>query len=177
MAKTKTQKQETVAGIVDRLSRTTGVVFADFSGLKVAELEELRRNARAVNCEYLVVKKTLFRRAASDRNVPVTAVPESGSLSVLFGFSDPVAPAKLAKTFAKAHAALKLLGGLMREGAGVRALATAEVAALGDLPSRDELIARAVGSIAAPLRGFVGALAGNLRNLVGVLSAIQKAKS
>lgn len=177
MAKTKVQKQETVAGIADRLDRTAGVVFADFSGLKVAELEELRRNARGVGCEYLVVKKTLFRRAAADRGVPATAVPESGSLSVLFGFSDPIAPAKLAKTFAKAHAALKVLGGLIREELGIRSLEAKETAALGDLPSVDELRARLVGSLASPLRGLVGVMQGNLRNLVGVLSAIQKVKS
>lgn len=177
MAKTKVQKQETVAGIANRLGRTAGVVFADFAGLKVAELEELRRSARGVGCEYLVVKKTLFRRAASDHGVPVTTVPESGSLSVLFGFEDPVAPARLAKTFAKAHAALKVLGGLIREELGIRSLEQREAAALGDLPSVDELRARLVGSLASPLRGMVGVMQGNLRNLVGVLSAIQKLKS
>jgi large subunit ribosomal protein L10 len=177
MAKSKVQKQETVAGITDRLSRTAGAVFADFSGLKVAELEELRRNARATGCEYLVVKKTLFRRAAADRNVPVAAVPESGSLSVLFGFADPIAPAKLAKTFAKAHAALKVLGGLIREELGIRSLGQKEVVALGDLPSVDELRARLVGSLASPLRGMVGVMQGNLRSLVQVLNAVREMKA
>ncbi len=177
MAKTKVQKQETVTGIADRLQRMAGAVFTDFAGLKVAELEELRRNARAANCEYLVVKRTLFRRAASDRGIGADVGGATGNLSVLFGFADPVAPAKIAKQFAKVHAALKVLGGLIREELGIRPLAQAEVAVLGDLPSREELIARAVGSIAAPLRGIVGVLQGNLRNLVGVLSAVQKTKA
>ncbi|MBI4434533.1 50S ribosomal protein L10 [Candidatus Uhrbacteria bacterium] len=177
MAKTKVQKQATVTGIADRLQRMAGAVFTDFAGLKVAELEELRRNARAANCEYLVVKKSLFRRAASDRGIGADAVGATGNLSVLFGFSDAVAPAKIAKQFAKAHAAFKVLSGLIREELGIRPLAGVEVITLGDLPSREELIARAVGSIAAPLRGMVGVLQGNLRNLVGVLNALQQQRS
>ena len=177
MAKTKAQKVQEVAGISDRFNRMVGAVFADFSGLKMAELEELRSAARAADCEYLVVKKTLFQRAAGERGIQADATNVPGSMSALFGFSDPVAAARIAKQFAKAHAALKVLGGLLREGAGVRALATAEVAALGDLPSREQLIARAVGSIAAPLRGLLGVLQGNARQLVYVLNAIQKTKS
>lgn len=177
MAKVKTQKAQEVAGIADRLNRTAGAVFADFAGLKVAELEELRRSARGVGCEYLVVKKTLFRRAASDHGVPVTTVPESGSLSVLFGFADPVAPARLIKTFAKAHAALKVLGGLIREELGIRSLEQREVATLGDLPSVDELRHRLVGSLASPLRSMVGVMQGNLRSLVHVLNAVREANT
>lgn len=176
MAKTKVQKAAMASGMSDRIQRMAGAVFADFGGLKVRELEELRTNARATGCEYLVVKKTLFRRALTEQGAPTDATDVLGNLSVLFGFSDPVAPAKLFKQFAKAHAALKVLGGLIREQGSVRALATAEVAALGDLPSREQLIARAVGSIAAPLRGIMGVLQGNLRSLVDVLSAIQGAK-
>lgn len=177
MAKSKAQKSEEISEMTDRLGRMAGCLFADFGNLKVKELEELRGNARASGCEYFVVKKTLLQRAAKERGIPVDTTPITGSLSVLFGFSDPIAPAKLAKQFAKAHAALKVLGGLLREELGIRQLVATEVAALGDLPSRDELIARAVGSIASPLRGMVGVLQGNLRNLVGMLGAIQKVKS
>ena len=177
MAKSKAQKSEEISEMMDRLGRMAGAVIADFGNLKVRELEELRESARAVRCEYFVVKKTLFQRAAKERGIAVDTASITGSLSVLFGFSDPIAPAKLAKQFAKAHAALKVLGGFLREELGMRQLATAEAIALGDLPSREELIARAVGSIASPLRGMVGVLQGNLRNLVGVLGAIQKTKS
>ncbi len=177
MAKTKGQKQAMASGMGDRLHRMVGAVFADFGGLKVQELEELRNSARAAGCEYLVVKQTLFRVAAKEQGMSADVAEAPGSLSVLFGFADPIAAAKLAKQFAKAHAALKVIGGLIREDAGVRTLATAEVAALGDLPSREQLIARAVGSMAAPLRGLLGVLQGNARQLVYVLNAIQQAKS
>ena len=66
LPKTKAQKLETVTALVDRLDRMQGAVFADFSGVKINELEELRRSARVGGCEYLVVKKTLFRRAVAE---------------------------------------------------------------------------------------------------------------
>lgn len=177
MAKTKIQKQGTVTNIADRLGRMAGAVFADFSGLKMPEFDELRAKARAVGGEYLVVKKTLFRRAAEKCGVPADVADTSGALSVLFGFDDPIAPAKIVRQFTKTHTALRVVGGLIREALGLRVLEIAEVAALGDLPSREALVARAVGSIAAPLRGLVGVMQGNVRQLVYVLDAIQKAKS
>lgn len=163
-----------IAGMEERLEKMQGAVFADFTGCDVHALEELRIAARQNGCEYLVVKKTLFNRAVTARNMPADAMRIDGALSVLFGFSDAVAPAKLAKTFAKAHDAFKVLGGFMREQGAMTAVDVAGVRTLGDLPSRNELIAKAVGSIAAPLRGLVGVLQGNHRNLVGVLAAIQR---
>jgi len=177
MAKTRSQKEAMASGIADRLGRMVGAVFADFAGLKMSEFDELRANARASGCEYLVVKKTLFRAAAKERGIPADAADAPGGFSILFGFADPIAAARIVKQFAKAHAAFKVLGGFIREDAGVRTLATTEVVALGDLPSREALIARAVGSIAAPLRGLLGVLQGNARQLVYVLNAIQQAKS
>lgn len=177
MSKSKVQKVAIVSGVEERLGRMQGAVLADFTGLKMAAIESLRNEARASDCEYLVVKKTLYGRAASAASVPTDDATMTSAMSVLFGFSDPIAPARIAKTFTKANEAFKVLGGLLREGGVVRSLTFAEVKVLGDLPSRDVLIAQAVGSIAAPLRGFVGALQGNLRNLLGVLGAIQKTKS
>lgn len=177
MPKTKAQKVEAVAAIADRLHQSAGAVFADFTGVKINEIEELRKKSRAEGCEYLVVKKTLFKRAAKDESISFDASTITGALSILFGFSDPVAPAKVAKNFVKGHAAMRILGGLIREADIVRALDQTGVSALGDLPSRDELRARMVGSIAAPLRGLVGVLQGNLRKFVYVLNAINKAKA
>lgn len=176
MAKTKEQKSGAVISIADRFQRMQGAVLADFTGVRIHALEGLRREARKNSCEYLVVKKTLYRRAAAAHNVPADGADTSSALSVLFGFADPVSPARIAKTFARTHETFRVVGGLLREDAAIRTLSRAECLQLGDLPSREELVAIAVGSIAAPLRGLVGALQGNLRNLVGVLGAIQKTK-
>lgn len=177
MPMTKAQKQAVVEGVADRIGKMQIAVFADFTGCTMQQLEELRTQARKEQCEYLVVKKTLFARAAASHEIAANAVATEGALSVLFGFADVVAPAKLAKAFAKAHEAFTVVGGLMRERGVVAALDAGAVRQLGDLPSRDELIAKAVGSIAAPLRGLVGVLQGNHRNLVGVLNAIRESKA
>ncbi|MDO8463439.1 MAG: 50S ribosomal protein L10 [bacterium] len=177
MPKTRVQKQEMIAGVERRLDAMHGVVFANFSGCTVHQLEELRAAARKENCEYLVVKKTLFNRAVAAKEIPPEAVATDGALSVLFGFADALAPAKIAKAFVKANERFQVLGGLMRDRATILALSAAEVRQLGDLPSREELIARAVGSIAAPLRGLVGVLSGNHRQFVQVLNAIRESKA
>ncbi|MFH1430098.1 MAG: 50S ribosomal protein L10 [Candidatus Uhrbacteria bacterium] len=176
MPKTRQQKVEMLAGLQDRLARMSGAVLADFATLKMHDLEDLRKRCRAESCEFLVVKKTLLKRAAEAESVPLDAGQVEGSVSILAGFEDAITPAKIAKRYAKEHEAFRVYGGFIREESGVLALDADSVRRLGDLPSRDELIAKAVGSIAAPLRGLVGVLQGNLRGLVGVLSAIQQSK-
>jgi large subunit ribosomal protein L10 len=176
MPKTKQQKEKIVEGLTDRFSRMEGTVLVDFQGTTMHELEALRTMCRAENCEYVVAKKSLLKIACADHAAKVDEVAGMGGVSALFGFSDPVTPAKIAKQFAKKHKTFLLKGGFLREDTGMRALSAQDVVALGDLPSREELLAKAVGSIASPLRGLVGVLQGNLRNLVGVLSAIREAK-
>ncbi|MFH1098815.1 MAG: 50S ribosomal protein L10 [Candidatus Uhrbacteria bacterium] len=177
MSKTREQKVQETEQVADCFGRMAGAVLVDFTGVTVHELEDLRRKARAESCEYLVVKKTLFRRALAERGVAVEADIVPKGLSVLFGFADPIAPARLLKGFIAAHPALRILGGFLREGDAFRSIDAAGAVTLGNLPSRDELRARAVGSIAAPLRGLVGVLAGNLRKFVYVLNAIQQSKA
>ncbi|MBI4142269.1 50S ribosomal protein L10 [Candidatus Uhrbacteria bacterium] len=177
MPKTKVQKVKDVEAIAERIGRMAGAVFADFQGVKIGALEDLRRKSRSEGCEYLVVKKTLFQRAATDAKAPFDAAAITGSLSVLFGFTDPVAPARVAKEFTKTNPTMRVLGGFIREASGLAALDASSAIALGGLPSRDELRAKVVGCLANPLRGMVGVLHGNLRKFVYVLNAIQQAKS
>lgn len=177
MPKTKAEKAAVAASVSERLRRMTGAVVADCSRVSTKELEPFRRDARAQDCEYLVVKKTLFRRAADAAGVAVDDALLDGSIGVLFGFSDPVSPAALVKKFVKDHELVQLRGGLLREDGGVRTLVAAEVVRLGGMPSRQELRAKLVGTIANPVRGFVSVLQGSIRNIVYVLSAVQKAKA
>ncbi|MBI3290784.1 50S ribosomal protein L10 [Candidatus Falkowbacteria bacterium] len=94
-------------------------------------------------------------------------------VATVFGYEDEVAPARVIQTFAKNHEALNTVGGIL-EG---RFVGPEKIIELSRLPSRDELLAKVVGSINAPISGFVNVLAGNLRGLVGVLSAIKDSKS
>ena len=97
----------------------------------------------------------------------------AGNFGTAIAFDDEVAPARVMMTFAKQHEALRMIAGVL-EG---KLLDREAVLALAKLPSKQELIGKAVGSIAAPLTGFVNVLAGNLRGLVYTLNAIRESKS
>jgi large subunit ribosomal protein L10 len=173
MAITREHKERIVKDLVDNLGKTKSVVFADFQGLKMPEIEELRAKCLEQGIGYTVAKKTLLNIAlekAGVKDVDTKAI--EGSLATIFGFEDEVAPAKTLAEFAKAHEALEIKGGIL-EG---KVVPLEQVIKLSKLPSKAELYAKIVGSINAPVSGFVNVLAGNMRNLVYALNAIKESK-
>ena len=174
MAKTRVQKEVAVQDLVKNLKGLKSVVFADLSGLKVLENTDLRRKSKKEDIVVLTSKKTLLRIALKEAGltyVDTKSLP--GSVSMLIGFGDEIAPAKVLAAFAKDREKVKMLGGVLES----KWLSAADVKALSMLPTKQELIARVVGSIRAPLSGMVNVLQGNLRNLVYVLSAIKDTKT
>lgn len=173
MAKTKLQKDEFIKQFTDSLAKAKSLVFVHFDGLKVKEIEELRKIFRKENVHYVVAKKTLLKKAFETAGVknfdPATLEKEIG---VAFGMTDEVAPARIIQKFSKDHEALKAFGGVLENSY----VGKEKVIELASLPSREELLAKVVGSMNAPVSGFVNVLAGNLRNLVYVLSAIKDTK-
>lgn len=155
------------------LKGAKSVVFADISSLKVADSTALRRKAKEQEVEIKTVKKTLFNLAARDAGVNVDAATLSGSITLLMGRGDEVAPARLFSDVKKANENVAALGGLLES----NWMTSAQVSALAALPSKEQLIAQVVGSIRAPLSGLVGVMQGNLRGLVYALNAIKDAKS
>lgn len=173
MPKTKQKKQEISRDLKLRLEKAKAVVFTSFNALTVKENEALRVELGKENGEYYAAKKTLLARTLSEANVDVDARAFEGQVAVTFGYADEVAPAKILAKFIKdTDGRIKFLGGIL-EGKFIDAKGVTELATL---PSKEELYAKLVGSINAPVSGFVNALAGNLRSLVGVLSAIQDKK-
>ena len=174
MAKTRQQKEQTIKDLTEKIKKAKALVFVNFDGLKVKEVEELRKNCRAENVEYFVAKKTLMKQAFKDAGL--AEIDPKGfekEVATVFGYDDEVAPARIVQNFAKDHEALKAFGGIL-EG---RFVEGQKVTELAKLPSRTELLAKVVGSIKAPVSGFVNVLAGNLRNLVYVLSAIKDSRN
>ena len=178
MPLTKQEKQEIVAGLVDKLSKSKSAVFADFTGLKVQDNEKLRKEAKKQKAEYFVTKKTLLKLAL--KQVGIEEVPLekfTQSVGTLFGYEDATSAPKLAATFGKENKTLKLLAGLLFEKAkGEKFLTLEQVKSLASLPSKQELLAKLVGSIKSPITGFVNVMAGNLRGLVNVLNAVKDTK-
>ncbi|MBU4332429.1 50S ribosomal protein L10 [Patescibacteria group bacterium] len=174
MAKTKQQKKEIVKDLEQTLEDVKGAVFADYSGLKVSEMEDLRSKLREANTRLLVIKRSLFDIALKNSkfsDVDIKAM--EGPMSFAVSSEDEVTPAKIMADFAKQHEALKIQGGILEQ----KFIDTAKVGELAKLPNRDELLARLVGSIKAPISGFVNVMAGNLRGLVRVLDAIRESKA
>ncbi|KKU26062.1 MAG: 50S ribosomal protein L10 [Candidatus Magasanikbacteria bacterium GW2011_GWA2_46_17] len=173
MPKTKQQKQVTVQSITKGLREAKSVVFANFQGLKVSEAEELRKNARKENIEVLAAKKTLLKRAFDEAGLSgVDPSAFQGGIATFFG-NDEVAPAKIVNSFAKTHDVVTIFGGVL-EGKFIDAAGVKNLAAL---PGKTELLGRLVGTLQAPISGFVNALAGNIRNIVNVLNNIKEAKA
>ncbi len=174
MAKSRKQKELTLGDLTEQLGKAKSVVFADMKGLTVKDATAFRNKARKENVGVLVAKKTLMRLAFKEAGYDgVDPSALQGSLVLVTGFDDEVAPAKLAAEFAKDHEALKIVAGVLER----KLVDAASITALSKLPSKQELIAKLVGSINAPLSGFVNVLAGNLRGLVNVMNAIKDQKA
>ncbi len=174
MAKSRIKKESEIKEFVDGFTKSNAVVFADLSGLKVNDASSFRRIAKKEDVAINMAKKTLLKIALKEAAVTaVDAKDLGGSVSMLFGFGDAVAPAKVLEEFRKMHAGVKVLGGIL-EG---KWMSADQVVALAKLPSKQQLLGQLVGTLNAPISGFVNVLAGNLRGLVTSLNAIKDAKA
>lgn len=173
MAKTKEQKEQAVQDLVERIKDAKSVVFANFQGLTVSESEELRGLCREEGVGYIATKKTLLKKALSDVGMDIDTKAFEGGVATVFGVKDEVAPAQIIAKFAKEHDVVSMFGGVL-EG---EYMERAEVEELSKLPSRQELLGKFVGTINAPVSGFVNVLSGNMRGLLNVLNSIKESKA
>ncbi len=162
------RKVEMLAEIKDRMERASIAISADYRGLSVAQLTDLRRALRPANVEVKVVKNTLAVMAASQAGRPEMSELVQGPTAVAFGFGDPIAPVKaLAEHLRARRMQLTILGGWL-EG---KILNRAEVESLATLPSKEQLIADVVGKLQSPLYNFAGLLQASIRNFAGLVEA------
>jgi large subunit ribosomal protein L10 len=176
MAISREAKEKAVAQLSAELGRIKLAVMTDYRGLTVSEVEELRANLRAAGISYRVTKNTLLRLAAAQNEAMKGISPDafSGPMALAMGFDDEVAPARVIFQYAKSHDALEIVGAITADG---QLLTADDVKALATLPTRDQLLAQVVGTIAAPLTGFVGVMAGNVRSIINVLNALSEARA
>jgi len=134
----------------------------------------LRNEVRESGGRYVVVKKTLLKRVLDEKKIDgINPLDMEGQIAVAFGMSDAVATAKVVNTIRKELEKPAIIAGLM-DG---KVLKMEEVIQLASLPSREELLAKLVGSINAPVSGFVNVLGGTLRSLVYALNAVKEQKN
>ncbi|MBI2042525.1 MAG: 50S ribosomal protein L10 [Candidatus Nealsonbacteria bacterium] len=173
MPLTKAQKTKIIEELKDKINRQKAIAFGDISGVKVADLTKLRHAMRNEGGEVKVAKKTLITRVLREHNIDANLKKMDGEIALGIGYQDEIAPFRTFYGFAKTNENLKLLGGII----GKEIFDREKALTLAQLPSRQELLAKMVGSISSPLSGMVNVLHGNLRNLIYALSAIQKVKS
>ena len=176
MPKNKLQKQEILRNLKEKFKKSKSVVFAGFNALTVKDNENLRQELRKDNSVYYVAKKTLINLAFQEKISDLNVREMDGKIAAIFSYEDEIAPAKILADFRKDKEKAErifFLGGILEN----KLLSKEEVEALSKLPSKHELYAKLVGSLNAPISGFVNALAGNMRNLVYVLKAIEEKKA
>jgi len=161
------QKEAVVAAMTERLTQAHAIVVADYRGLDVAQMSRLRRELRPSGAVMHVVKNSLARRALEAAGLDTMDEHLVGpTLIVLLG-EDLAAPTKAVLKAAKDTDKLRVKGGLL----GGRTIDARAVAALADLPSREELLAQFVGLLEAPQRQLLAVLEAPQRDLIGVFQA------
>ncbi len=159
-------KVKDVAELSERLARSTMVIATDFSGLTVNEVTALRKRLREHDVEYRVVKNRLAAIAAQVAGTDRVQDILEGATGLVVGYGDPVAAAKALDGYVKeSRSRLVVRKGVM-EG---RLLLESQVAALASLPPKNELVAKLLGQMNAPISGLVNVLSGPVRGLAIVL--------
>lgn len=165
-------KQAVVQDLKNRLVNSKVVIFSDYRGLNVAEITELRSRLRKVGVEFKVVKNTLMRFALREAGMVEVEPYLEGPNAVVFGYQDPVEPAKVVSDFIKEYKKLGIKVGILDQ----KVIEAQDIEALAALPAREVILARVLGGLQGPIRGFVYVLSANLTGLARVINAIKEQK-
>ena len=164
-------KKEVVAEVSERLKKAQAVVLAEYRGLPVEDITVLRSKARASGVYLRVLKNTLARRAVQGTPFEKLADQMVGPLA--YGISDdPVAAAKVLHAYAKGNEKLVIKGGAMPN----HVMSAKDIGALATLPSREELLAKLLGTMQAPIAKFVRTLNEVPGKFVRTLAAVRDQK-
>ena len=169
MSLTKAQKEKIVEDLTNDLKQQKSVVFVAIGGLKVKDLSGLRRKLKEIGGKLKVVKKTLMKIAFEKMGLKL---PENliGEIALVSAFENEILPIKSVHQFSKENENLKTLSGIF-EG---KLLEKEKIIEIAELPTKEELLARLVRSVSAPISGLVNVLQSNLRGLVYILSTIKR---
>lgn len=159
--------------MVKYLDKSSALFLAQYQGMTVEELTELRRALKAVNAEFRVVKNTIAKKAVEGRKEAVIASDLKNQTGIVFVFGDVAAAAKAFNDASKKNEKLKPVAGYMES----EKISSKQIAVLASLPSREVLIAKILGSLVAPHRGILGVVQGVPRALVSVLNQIKETKT
>jgi len=165
-------KKETIKNIKDKLSKSKVTILTDYNGLNVEQITKLRRKLRTIEAEYIIYKNTLMTIAAKENSITGLENLLVGPTAIVFGYKDPVMPAKILAEFIKENEKPQIKGGLL-DGAAVDVKI---ITALAKLPSREVLLSRVVRGLQAPIYNLVCDLQGIIRKFVYAVNAVAEKK-
>lgn len=172
----KTEKAATVADLKESFAKAKAAFFADYKGLTVEQVNDLRKRLRPHDVKVKVIKNNLARIAVREAKLGTASEQlidtVVGPTMVAFANGDPAAAAKIIQKFVEENEVFGLKESLL----SAQRLTTKQVEELSKLPSREVLLAKLLGSLNAPISNFVGVLAAVPRSLVQVLAAIEETK-
>lgn len=172
---TKAFKSEKIDAMKEKFEKAQVAVVTEYKGYSVEEITTLRRNLQKEGGDYMVTKNTLAKIAAKGTNYEAIADLCKGPIALAFGFEDQVSPAKVVSKFIKDSKKGEIIGAVL-EG---NLLSADEAKALANLPSKEELYAKMLGSINSPASGIVGSVNAVMASLTRAIAAVrdQKEKS
>jgi len=169
----KEKKEQIIKELLEQVKEAKAVFFVNFLGLKVSEMNGLRQELKKDNAQARVVKKNLAKIVFSQKDyVKEITGDKASSLMVNFAFEDPINTAKVLWSFSRKNNKFQILGGIT-EGAFLNA---EKVIRLAQIPSKDILLGRLVGSISSPMQRLLYTLNGNIQKLVVVLEGVKATK-
>ena len=154
MATTRSKKESTLNELREKFEKAQSVAFGQYAGLTVEQVSKLRKELRASGVEFKVAKRTLFKIAAKEQGFELPDEIMEGTVGAAFSYEDSIAGPRLLKKLGKDFEKLQLMGGIM-EG---KVMTVAQMKEIAGLPSKQELLAKFVGLMRAPLQGFYGAI-------------------
>jgi large subunit ribosomal protein L10 len=166
------EKVAEVAELSDKFAKAKIAIVADYKGLTVPVLQELRHNLRRNDAEFRVAKNTLLIRAVEETDFKGLQEHFVGTTAVAVSYGDPVTPAKVISDFCKDHPELKIRTGLL-DG---KLLSTDDITALSKLPSKEVLLSKMLSVMNAVPTGLVQVLSGVPRTFLYALQAIKEQK-
>jgi len=167
----RTQKEQQITELKDKLRKSAALVLADYRGLTVPAVTSLREDFRKQQCEYKVYKNTLVKLAVKGTPMEKMGKYLEGPTAIIFSWDSPSAAAKVAREFAKANEKFKIKGGYL-EG---NVLDDKGVVASADLPGKDEMRAALLATLAAPATNLVRTLNAGAQNFAYVIDARKRA--
>jgi large subunit ribosomal protein L10 len=163
----RTDKEQLVRDLKQKIEGATALYYTDFTGLNVKRMTQLRRSLRKANVEYVVIKNTLALRAVNESGLVGERLRGPTGLVVA---KDAVGAAKIITDFAKANDQKPSVKGGMFEG---KAIDKAQVTKLASMPSREQMLSELGASMQAPMAMFAGAMNSLLQNFAGAVEALR----